>query len=170
MYSYEDLPVLPLTVDTVEFYKSGMWIPVPSSLTLWSSGLVSQKKDDRLLKCALNTVKIPKFKKQQEDSSRSSKGCKAPPMMRQKKLPDLKRRLEGILSRWIKVMLKVSPYERVECFGNREKLNPRNVGPFKELEKEIIVRRVNQKEYAFKEADFPRLHLDDIEDMYLPYA
>ncbi|GJQ97002.1 hypothetical protein Tco_0008141 [Tanacetum coccineum] len=36
--------------------------------------------------------------------------------------------------------------------------------------KEIIVRRANQKEYAFKEADFPRLHLDDIEDMYLPYA
>ncbi|GJU40227.1 hypothetical protein Tco_1193184 [Tanacetum coccineum] len=36
--------------------------------------------------------------------------------------------------------------------------------------KEIVVRRANQKEYTFKEADFPRLHLNDIEDMYLLYA
>ncbi|GJX52138.1 hypothetical protein Tco_0280507 [Tanacetum coccineum] len=36
--------------------------------------------------------------------------------------------------------------------------------------KEIIVRRVNQKEYTIKEADFPRLHLNDIEDMYLLYG
>ncbi|GKE81385.1 hypothetical protein Tco_1551385, partial [Tanacetum coccineum] len=33
--------------------------------------------------------------------------------------------------------------------------------------KEIFVRHVNQKEYTFKEADFQRLHLNDIEDMYL---
>ncbi|GJV31697.1 hypothetical protein Tco_1392097 [Tanacetum coccineum] len=33
--------------------------------------------------------------------------------------------------------------------------------------KEIVVRRTTQKEYTFKEADFPRLHLNDIEDMYL---
>ncbi|GJV15298.1 hypothetical protein Tco_1360621 [Tanacetum coccineum] len=31
--------------------------------------------------------------------------------------------------------------------------------------KEIVVRRSNQKEYTFKEADFPRLHLNDIEDI-----
>ncbi|GJV90263.1 hypothetical protein Tco_1538076 [Tanacetum coccineum] len=31
--------------------------------------------------------------------------------------------------------------------------------------KEIGVKRANQKEYIFKEADFPRLHLNDIEDM-----
>ncbi|GJR10377.1 hypothetical protein Tco_0793029 [Tanacetum coccineum] len=33
--------------------------------------------------------------------------------------------------------------------------------------KEIIVRRAYQKGYMFNEADFPRLHLNDIEDMYL---
>ncbi|GJU89201.1 hypothetical protein Tco_1301624 [Tanacetum coccineum] len=33
--------------------------------------------------------------------------------------------------------------------------------------KEIVVRQADQKEYAFTEADFPRLHLNDIEDMYL---
>ncbi|GKB13943.1 retrovirus-related pol polyprotein from transposon TNT 1-94 [Tanacetum coccineum] len=33
--------------------------------------------------------------------------------------------------------------------------------------KEIGVKRANQKEYIFKEADFPRLHLNDIEDMFL---
>ncbi|GKA60731.1 hypothetical protein Tco_0760138 [Tanacetum coccineum] len=32
---------------------------------------------------------------------------------------------------------------------------------------EILVRRVDQKEYMFKEGDFPRLHLNDIEDMLL---
>ncbi|GKF68435.1 hypothetical protein Tco_0198114, partial [Tanacetum coccineum] len=36
--------------------------------------------------------------------------------------------------------------------------------------KEIVVRRENQKEYIFNEADFKRLHLNDIEDMYLLYA
>nr|GEZ23007.1 putative reverse transcriptase domain, ribonuclease H-like domain, aspartic peptidase domain protein [Tanacetum cinerariifolium] len=30
-----------------------------------------------------------------------------------------------------KVMLKVSPWKGVVCFGKREKLNPRYVGPFK---------------------------------------
>ncbi|GJU67901.1 hypothetical protein Tco_1254160, partial [Tanacetum coccineum] len=33
--------------------------------------------------------------------------------------------------------------------------------------KEIFVRHANKKEYTFKEADFQRLHLNDIEDMYL---
>ncbi|GKE79936.1 hypothetical protein Tco_1549936 [Tanacetum coccineum] len=32
---------------------------------------------------------------------------------------------------------------------------------------EIVVRRADQKEYTFKEGDFPRLHLNDIEDMLL---
>ncbi|GJS94315.1 hypothetical protein Tco_0801283 [Tanacetum coccineum] len=36
--------------------------------------------------------------------------------------------------------------------------------------KEIVVRRADQKEYVFKEADFPKLHLNDIEDMYIMYA
>ncbi|GJV02727.1 hypothetical protein Tco_1336296 [Tanacetum coccineum] len=36
--------------------------------------------------------------------------------------------------------------------------------------KEIVVRRADQKEYVFKEADFPKLYLNDIEDMYLMYA
>ncbi|GJW53505.1 hypothetical protein Tco_0097590 [Tanacetum coccineum] len=36
--------------------------------------------------------------------------------------------------------------------------------------KGIIVRRANQKEYVFKEADFLKLHFNDIEDMYLLYA
>ncbi|GJV52208.1 hypothetical protein Tco_1447949 [Tanacetum coccineum] len=34
------------------------------------------------------------------------------------------------------------------------------------LEK-IVVRRADKKEYTFKEGDFPRLHLNDIEDMLL---
>ncbi|GKB11881.1 hypothetical protein Tco_0845804, partial [Tanacetum coccineum] len=33
--------------------------------------------------------------------------------------------------------------------------------------KEIVVRRVDQKLYKFIEGDFPRLHLNDIEDMLL---
>ncbi|GJU57568.1 hypothetical protein Tco_1235334 [Tanacetum coccineum] len=33
--------------------------------------------------------------------------------------------------------------------------------------KEIVVRRSDQKEYVFKEADFSKLYLNDIEDMYL---
>ncbi|GJT97271.1 hypothetical protein Tco_1092789 [Tanacetum coccineum] len=36
--------------------------------------------------------------------------------------------------------------------------------------KEIVVRRETHKEYVFNEADFKRLHLNDIEDMYLLYA
>ncbi|GJY89240.1 hypothetical protein Tco_0503868 [Tanacetum coccineum] len=36
--------------------------------------------------------------------------------------------------------------------------------------KEIVLIHANQKEYTFKEADFPRLHLNDIKDMYLLYA
>ncbi|GJW26343.1 hypothetical protein Tco_0040154 [Tanacetum coccineum] len=35
--------------------------------------------------------------------------------------------------------------------------------------KEIVVKRENQKEYMFKEADFPSLHLNDVEDMFLLY-
>ncbi|GJX40201.1 hypothetical protein Tco_0255191 [Tanacetum coccineum] len=35
---------------------------------------------------------------------------------------------------------------------------------------EIVVRRADQKEYIFNEADFPRLQLNDIEDMYLLYS
>ncbi|GKA33767.1 hypothetical protein Tco_0720196 [Tanacetum coccineum] len=36
--------------------------------------------------------------------------------------------------------------------------------------KETVVRCANQKEYTFKEADFLRIHLNDIKDMYLLYA
>ncbi|GJR70021.1 retrovirus-related pol polyprotein from transposon TNT 1-94 [Tanacetum coccineum] len=36
--------------------------------------------------------------------------------------------------------------------------------------KEIVVRCANQKEYTFKEAEFLRLHLSDIKDMYFLYA
>ncbi|GKE02686.1 hypothetical protein Tco_1390669, partial [Tanacetum coccineum] len=35
--------------------------------------------------------------------------------------------------------------------------------------KEIVVKKVNQKEYVFKKADLPSLHLNDIEDMFLLY-
>ncbi|GJR77909.1 putative reverse transcriptase domain-containing protein [Tanacetum coccineum] len=38
-----------------------------------------------------------------------------------------------------RVMLKVSPWKRVVCFGKRGKLNPRHVGPFKVLKKVISV-------------------------------
>ncbi|GKF63109.1 hypothetical protein Tco_0183163 [Tanacetum coccineum] len=34
-----------------------------------------------------------------------------------------------------RVMLKVSPWKGVVCFGKQGKLNPRYVGPFKVLEK-----------------------------------
>nr|GEX04981.1 hypothetical protein [Tanacetum cinerariifolium] len=36
--------------------------------------------------------------------------------------------------------------------------------------KEIVVRRVDKKEYAFGVADFSRLHLNDTEDMFLLYV
>ncbi|GKB80485.1 hypothetical protein Tco_0947380 [Tanacetum coccineum] len=35
----------------------------------------------------------------------------------------------------------------------------------KQFNLEIVVRRANQNEYVFKEVDFPRLHLNDIEDI-----
>nr|GEW88446.1 hypothetical protein CTI12_AA475510 [Tanacetum cinerariifolium] len=35
---------------------------------------------------------------------------------------------------------------------------------------EIIVRRVDLKEYSFREVDFSRLHLNDIEDLFLLYV
>ncbi|GJW45504.1 hypothetical protein Tco_0077150 [Tanacetum coccineum] len=34
---------------------------------------------------------------------------------------------------------------------------------------EIVVKRTNQKDYVFKEAEFSSLHLNDIEDMFLLY-
>ncbi|GKE20557.1 hypothetical protein Tco_1432069 [Tanacetum coccineum] len=53
---------------------------------------------------------------------------------RQKSYADLKRKpMEFQVGD--KVMLKVSPWKGVVCFGKRRKLNPRYVGPFKVLEK-----------------------------------
>ncbi|GJR52462.1 hypothetical protein Tco_1402983 [Tanacetum coccineum] len=53
---------------------------------------------------------------------------------RQKSYADLKRKsMEFQVGD--KVMLKVSPWKGVVRFGKRGKLNPRYVGPFKELEK-----------------------------------
>ncbi|GJY42238.1 hypothetical protein Tco_0429508 [Tanacetum coccineum] len=53
---------------------------------------------------------------------------------RQKSYVDLKRKLMEFLV-GDKVMLKVSPWKGVICFGKRGKLNPRYVGPFKVLKK-----------------------------------
>ncbi|GJW27649.1 putative reverse transcriptase domain-containing protein [Tanacetum coccineum] len=53
---------------------------------------------------------------------------------RQKSYADLKRKLMEFQV-GDKVMLKVSPWKGVVCFGKRGKLNPRYVGPFKVLEK-----------------------------------
>ncbi|GJS30591.1 hypothetical protein Tco_0491211 [Tanacetum coccineum] len=36
--------------------------------------------------------------------------------------------------------------------------------------KEIVVRRADLKEYSFREADFSRLHLNDIEDLFVLYV
>ncbi|GKA60730.1 hypothetical protein Tco_1026578 [Tanacetum coccineum] len=36
--------------------------------------------------------------------------------------------------------------------------------------KDIVVRRVDLKEYTFREADFSRLHLNNIEDTFLLYV
>ncbi|GJW80932.1 hypothetical protein Tco_0144907 [Tanacetum coccineum] len=53
---------------------------------------------------------------------------------RQKSYTDLKRKpMEFQVGD--KVMLKVSPWKEVVCFGKRGKLNPRYVRPFKVLEK-----------------------------------
>nr|GEY22204.1 putative reverse transcriptase domain-containing protein [Tanacetum cinerariifolium] len=49
---------------------------------------------------------------------------------RQKSYTDLKRKLMEFQIR-DRVMLKVSPWKGVVCFGKRGKLNPRYVGPFK---------------------------------------
>nr|GFD14794.1 putative reverse transcriptase domain-containing protein [Tanacetum cinerariifolium] len=53
---------------------------------------------------------------------------------RQKSYADLKRKpMEFQVGD--KVMLKVSPWKGVVCFGKRGKLNPRYVGPFNVLER-----------------------------------
>ncbi|GJV44212.1 hypothetical protein Tco_1428748 [Tanacetum coccineum] len=57
---------------------------------------------------------------------------------RQKNYADLKRKLMEFQV-GDKVMLKVSPWKGVVCFGKRGKLNPRYVRPFKVLEKVNIV-------------------------------
>ncbi|GKC84314.1 hypothetical protein Tco_1140031 [Tanacetum coccineum] len=53
---------------------------------------------------------------------------------RQKSYADLKRKLMEFQV-GDRVMLKVSPWKGVICFGKQGKLNPRYVGPFKVLEK-----------------------------------
>ncbi|GKD90595.1 hypothetical protein Tco_1366102 [Tanacetum coccineum] len=53
---------------------------------------------------------------------------------RQKSYADLKRKPMDFQV-GDKVMLKVSPWKGVVCFGKRGKLNPRYVGPFKVLER-----------------------------------
>nr|GFC38593.1 putative reverse transcriptase domain-containing protein [Tanacetum cinerariifolium] len=53
---------------------------------------------------------------------------------RQKSYADLKRRLTEF-ELGDKVMLKVSPWRGVICFGKRGKLSPRFVGPFKVIER-----------------------------------
>ncbi|GJZ45533.1 putative reverse transcriptase domain-containing protein [Tanacetum coccineum] len=71
---------------------------------------------------------------------------------RQKSYADLKRKpMEFQVGD--KVMLKVSPWKGVVCFGKRGKLNPRYVGPFKVLEK------VGEVAYKLELPD--GLHLDD---------
>ncbi|GJY06936.1 hypothetical protein Tco_0373990 [Tanacetum coccineum] len=72
-------------------------------------------------------------------------------MKLQKKIIQIKKRIQGVRDRqksyadWRrkplefqvgdKVMLKVSPWRGVICFGKRGKLNPRYIGPFKVLAK-----------------------------------
>ncbi|GKF50882.1 hypothetical protein Tco_0147349 [Tanacetum coccineum] len=53
---------------------------------------------------------------------------------RQKSYADLKRKPMEFQVK-DKVMLKVSPWKGVICFGKQGKLNPMYVGPFKVLEK-----------------------------------
>nr|GEV68584.1 reverse transcriptase domain-containing protein [Tanacetum cinerariifolium] len=53
---------------------------------------------------------------------------------RQKSYADLKRRLTEF-EVGDKVMLKVSPWRGVVCFGKRRKLSPRFIGPFKVIER-----------------------------------
>ncbi|GKB30771.1 hypothetical protein Tco_0870172 [Tanacetum coccineum] len=53
---------------------------------------------------------------------------------RQKSYTDLKRKLMKFQVKDM-VMLKVSPWKGVVCFGKRGKLTPRYVGPFKVMEK-----------------------------------
>ncbi|GKD25963.1 hypothetical protein Tco_1232177, partial [Tanacetum coccineum] len=72
---------------------------------------------------------------------------------RQKSYVDLKRKpMEFQVGD--RVMLKVSPWKGVVCFGKRGKLNPRYVGPFKVLEKKC---------YADEPLAVPLggLHIDD---------
>ncbi|GKC93603.1 hypothetical protein Tco_1159045 [Tanacetum coccineum] len=57
-----------------------------------------------------------------------------------------------------KVMLKVSPWKGVVCFGKRGKLNPRFVGPFK------VIKRVGDVAYKLEEplaVPLDGLHFDD---------
>ncbi|GJT32510.1 hypothetical protein Tco_0922929 [Tanacetum coccineum] len=72
---------------------------------------------------------------------------------RQKSYADLKRKLMEFQV-GDKVMLKVSPWKGVVCFGKRGKLNPRYVRPFKVLEKKC---------YSYEPLAVPLegLHVDD---------
>ncbi|GJU29852.1 hypothetical protein Tco_1173441 [Tanacetum coccineum] len=57
-----------------------------------------------------------------------------------------------------RVMLKVSPWKGVVCFGKRGKLNPRYVGPSKVLEK---VGAITYKLELPQELSRDGLHIDD---------
>nr|GEW85704.1 reverse transcriptase domain-containing protein [Tanacetum cinerariifolium] len=60
--------------------------------------------------------------------------------------------------------------------GKKKKMKRNDSEPSKKNDqsgsspKEIVVRMAGKKEYKFKEADFSRLHLDDIKDMFLLYV
>ncbi|GKB31319.1 putative reverse transcriptase domain-containing protein [Tanacetum coccineum] len=86
---------------------------------------------------------------------------------RQKSYADLKRKLMEFQVR-DRVMLKVSPWKGVVCFGKRGKLNPRYVGPFKVLAKVGAIayklelpQELSRVHHTFHVSNFKKCYVDE---------
>nr|GEY90093.1 putative reverse transcriptase domain-containing protein [Tanacetum cinerariifolium] len=79
---------------------------------------------------------------------------------RQKSYADLKRKLIEFQV-GDRVMFKVSPWKGVVRFGKQGKLNPRYVGPFKVLKKELVLEKVGSVHNMIHVSNLKKYYADE---------